>query len=76
MAYPGAVLDPDTGKLLSDAEVAETAFTAFGSTYRPVTARLVLRLVRDQSELDEAVPALALPPVLHQQHRADRPRPT
>ena len=39
--YPGAVLDPDTGKLLSDAEVAETTFTAFGSTNHPVTARLV-----------------------------------
>ena len=27
--YPGAVLDPDTGALISDAEVAETTFTAF-----------------------------------------------
>ena len=54
--YPGAVLDPDTGKLLSDAEVAETTFTAFGSTDRPVTARLVVRRVRDQTKLDELFP--------------------
>jgi hypothetical protein len=38
--YPGAVIDPDTGELISDAEVAETAFTTFASTQRPVTARL------------------------------------
>ena len=31
--YPGAVLDPDTGELISDAEVAEVSeFTAFAST--------------------------------------------
>ena len=45
--YPGAVLDPDTGDLISDAEVAEVAtFTAFGSTRHPVTARLIVRRVR------------------------------
>src|SRR4051812_25073473 len=27
--YPGAVLDPDTGQLISDAQVAEVAYTAF-----------------------------------------------
>jgi len=41
--YPGAVVDPDTGELISDAEVAETTFTAFASTMHPVTARLVVR---------------------------------
>ena len=56
VAYPGAVLDPDTGKLISDAEVAETTFTAFASTDRPVTARLVVRRVRDQTKLDELFP--------------------
>ena len=30
--YPGAVTDPDTGELISDAEVAEIKFTAFAST--------------------------------------------
>ena len=47
--YPGAVEDPDTGALISDAEVAEVEFTAF--TSRPkaeqVTARLIVRRVRD-----------------------------
>ncbi len=56
MRYPGAVLDPDTGQLISDAEVAETVFTAFASTKHPVTARLVVRRVRDQTKLDELFP--------------------
>lgn len=48
--YPRAVEDPDTGELISDAEVAEIpAYTAF--TGRPhhqrVTARLIVRRVRD-----------------------------
>lgn len=47
--YPNAFSDPDTGELISDAEVAEVpVFTAF--TSRPkreqVTARLVVRRVR------------------------------
>jgi hypothetical protein len=55
--YPGAVLDPDTGELISDAEVAEVAtFTAFASTKHPVTARLIVRRVRDQNKLDELFP--------------------
>ena len=54
--YPGAVLDPETGQLISDAEVAEIGFTAFGSTKRPVAARLVVRRVRDQNKLDELFP--------------------
>ena len=54
--YPGAVIDPDTGQLISDAEVAEVAFTAFGSTKRPVTARLVVRRVRDRAKTDELFP--------------------
>lgn len=54
--YPGAVTDPDTGQLISDAEVAETTFTAFTSTRHPVTARLVVRRVRDQARLDELFP--------------------
>lgn len=54
--YPGAVIDPDTGELISDAQVAETEFTAFASTKAPVTARLVVRRVRDQAKLDELFP--------------------
>jgi hypothetical protein len=47
--YPGAVIDPDTGELISDAEVAEVEFTAFASTRHAVTARLVVRRVRDRA---------------------------
>jgi DDE family transposase len=54
--YPGAVVDPDTGELISDAEVAEVEFTAFTSTKHPVTARLVVRRVRDRAGHDELFP--------------------
>ncbi|MGH2373969.1 MAG: IS1380 family transposase [bacterium] len=54
--YPGAVTDPDTGALISDAEVAEVEFTAFASTQRPITARLVVRRVRDRATTDELFP--------------------
>jgi len=45
--YPGAVRDPDTGQWISDAEVAEIPYTAFASTPHAVTARLVVRRVKD-----------------------------
>jgi len=54
--YPGAVEDPDTGDLISDAEVAEVAYTAFASTKNPVTARLIVRRVRDRAKTDELFP--------------------
>jgi hypothetical protein len=54
--YPGAVIDPDTGALISDAEVAEVEFTAFSSTKHPVTARLIVRRVRDRAKTDELFP--------------------
>jgi hypothetical protein len=54
--YPGAVVDPDTGELISDAEVAEIEFTAFASTKRPVTARLIVRRVRDANQQDPLFP--------------------
>jgi hypothetical protein len=55
--YPGAVTDPDTGALISDAEVAEIEFTAFASrSKQAVTARLVVRRVRDRAKLDELFP--------------------
>lgn len=56
VSYPGCVFDPDTAELISDAEVAETTFTAFASTKHPVTARLVVRRVRDRTRLDELFP--------------------
>ena len=55
--YPGAVTDPETGEWISDAEVAEIpVFTAFASTPHPVTARLIVRRVRDRARLEELFP--------------------
>jgi hypothetical protein len=62
--YPGAVVDPDTSELISDAEVAETEFTAFASTKHPVTARLIVRRVRDRARLDELFPVWRYHPFL------------
>ncbi|MFZ0833599.1 MAG: IS1380 family transposase, partial [Mycobacterium sp.] len=54
--YPGAVRDPDTGGWISDAEVAETTYTAFSSTDHPVTARLIVRRVKDARHPDALFP--------------------
>lgn len=54
--YPGAVRDPDNGAWISDAEVAEIAFTAFSSTTHPVTARLIVRRVKDARFPDALFP--------------------
>jgi hypothetical protein len=62
--YPGAVVDPDTGELISDAEVAEISYTAFSSTRHPVTARLIVRRVRDRTRLDELFPVWRYHPFL------------
>ena len=45
--YPGAVLDPDTGALISDAEAAETPYAQNIRGHGRVTARLVVRRVKD-----------------------------
>jgi hypothetical protein len=49
--YPRAVFDEQLGQWISDAEVAEIEFTAFASKpkARRVTARLIVRRVRDQN---------------------------
>lgn len=54
--YPGAVEDPDTGALISDAEVAETVYTAFAGTRHEYTARLVVRRVKDKNNDDALFP--------------------
>ena len=54
--YPGAVQDPDTGAWISDAEVAEIAYTAFASTHDRITARLVVRRVKDARYPDALFP--------------------
>ena len=54
--YPGAVRDPETGDWISDAEVAETTYTAFTSTKTPVAARLIVRRVKDARFPDTLFP--------------------
>jgi hypothetical protein len=56
VSYPGAVRDPDTGAWISDAEVAEIAYTAFASTPDRITARLVVRRVKDARYRDALFP--------------------
>jgi hypothetical protein len=56
VCYPGAVRDPDTGAWISDAEVAEIAYTAFASTPDRITARLVVRRVKDARFPDALFP--------------------
>jgi hypothetical protein len=62
--YPQAVFDDQLGCWISDAEVAETEYTAFTSKKKgqAVTARLIVRRVRDQNKkgargMDELFPA-------------------
>jgi hypothetical protein len=51
--YPGAVQDPDTGDWISDAQVAETSYTAFETSRHKVTTRLVVRRVRERNPAPE-----------------------
>ncbi|WAX81232.1 IS1380 family transposase [Streptomyces sp. KMM 9044] len=46
--YPDAFVDPDTGEMISDAEVAEIEYTTFTGRRKneQVTARLIVRKVR------------------------------
>jgi hypothetical protein len=54
--YPGAVQDPETGAWISEAEVAETTYTAFARTRHTVTARLIVRRVADRNHQDPLFP--------------------
>jgi hypothetical protein len=56
VSYPGAVQDPDTGEWISDAEVAEIPYTAFASTTDRITARLIVRRVKDARHRDALFP--------------------
>jgi hypothetical protein len=47
--YPGAVYDEQLGQWISDAEVAEIGYTAFETSRHRVTARLVVRRVRERN---------------------------
>ena len=64
VCYPGAVRDPDTGAWISDAEVAEIPYTAFASTPDRVTARLVVRRVKDARFPDALFPVWRYHPFL------------
>lgn len=50
--YPHAIEDPDTGELISEAEIAETPYTAFTGHRKAqqVTARLIVRRVPDRAK--------------------------
>jgi hypothetical protein len=64
VSYPGAVRDPDTGAWISDAEVAEIPYTAFASTPDRITARLVVRRVKDARFPDALFPIWRYHPFL------------
>ena len=54
--YPGAVVDPDTGELISDAQVSEVEFTAFADTRYETAGWLVVRRVLDANTQDPLFP--------------------
>jgi hypothetical protein len=54
--YPGAVTDPDTGELISDAQVSDVEYTAFTGTRYEITGRLVVRRVLDVNTQDPLFP--------------------
>lgn len=56
VSYPGALVDPDTGQLISDAQVAEVEYTAFADTRYRITGRLVVRRVLDANTQDPLFP--------------------
>jgi hypothetical protein len=54
--YPGAVTDPDTGELISDAQVSKVEYTAFADTPYQITATLIVRRVLDANTQDPLFP--------------------
>ena len=77
--YPGAVEDPDTGALISDAQVAETPYTLTVRGHGRVTARLVVRRVKDARYPDALFPVWRYHPFFtnsgHFAHRRGRHHP-
>ena len=74
--YPGAVVDPDTGALISDAEVAET--TLHPQRARPWPRHRPAGGASGQGRPlpGRVVPGVAVSPVLHQHRPCPPPRPT
>ena len=66
--YPGAVLDPDSGALISDAEVAETTHTLTVRGHGRLTARLVVRRVSDARYPDALFPVWRYHPFFTNSH--------
>ena len=62
--YPGAVEDPDTGELISNAEVAETRYTLRLGRVRTLTVRLVVRRVKDARYPDALFPVWRYHPLV------------
>lgn len=54
--YPGARTDPDTGDLISNAQVAEVEYTAFADSSYRITGRLIVRRVLDANSQDPLFP--------------------
>lgn len=54
--HPGAVRDPDAGVWISNAEVAEIHYTAFAFNPERITARLIVRRVKDARYRDDSFP--------------------
>jgi len=48
--YPQAIRDPETGELVSAAEVAETVHTLGANGENPITARLIVRRVPERND--------------------------
>jgi hypothetical protein len=55
--YPHAIYDEPSGQWISDAEIAETTYTAFDNRDRDtaVTARLIVRRVKDKNTPQDAL---------------------
>ena len=62
--YPGAVEDPDTGELISDAHVSTVEYTAFADTPHEITATLIVRRVLDANTQDPLFPVWRYHPFL------------
>ena len=70
--YPGAVEDPDTGALISDAQVAETSYTLRLGRGRTLTVRLVVRRVKDARYPDALFPVWRYHPFVTNSDAAHR----
>jgi hypothetical protein len=51
--YPQAIWDEDEQRWISDAQIAETSFTAFAGTRGELTARLIVRRVKRLADPDQ-----------------------